>query len=192
MWEASGAEPWGGGRKRPSPSQVGMGALGPRPELLRRRRCSPHPPPSPGRLPTERPHSLSRGRWTPCLFVWSQRPRRGAAPSSSSAPGPTPPPRPAPLFPRASINQSLLRAHVTRRAGPGSAGHVTWAAGPPGACSPAACAVLRRRLPCGGASPPSAVPSCDSRVRDEAPIVQVLGLFFFSIFFGTFCLTACN
>lgn len=102
MWEASRAEPWGGGRKRPSPSQVGMGALGPRPELLRRRRCSPHPPPSPGRLPTERPHSLSRGRWTPCLFVWSQRPRRGAAPSSSSAPGPTPPPRPAPLCPRAS------------------------------------------------------------------------------------------
>lgn len=135
MREASRSEPPGGGRKRPSPSQVGMGALRPRPEFLRRRRCSPRPPPSPGRLPTAHPHSLSRGRWTPCLFVWSQRPRHGAAPSSSSAPGPTPPPWPAHSSHVPPANQSQQRAHVTRRAEPGSAGHVTRAVGPPGRLS---------------------------------------------------------
>lgn len=117
----------GGRQEAPltQPSRDG-GARAP-PEFLKRRRCSPRPPPSRGRLPTERPHSLSRGRWTPCLFVWSQRPRRGAAPSSSSAPGPTPPPRPAPPYPRASRHPITTAGarHAARE--PGSTGHVTWA-----------------------------------------------------------------
>lgn len=144
-----------------------------RPEFLKRRRCFPRPPPSHGRLPTERPHSLSRGRWTPCLFVWSQRPGHGAAPTSSSAPGPTPPPRPAPPHPRAS-RQPITTAGARHEARePGSTGHVTWAA-----------LVLPRRVWCCGASCCAeellyAGQSCDSRVLDENPRSQVLDSFFF-------------
>lgn len=138
------------GRRQEAPlTQPGRdGGARAQPEFLKRRRCSPRPPPSRGRLPTERPHSLSRGRWTPCLFVWSQRPRRGAAPSSSSAPGPTPPPPARPALPTClpPTNHYCGRTSRGTRAGE----HGTRDLG--GAGPPAACVMLRRRLLCGGTS----------------------------------------
>lgn len=134
-----------------------MGALGRRPELLRRRRCSHTRRRAPDGSP---PNAYTHFLVEDGLHVYlSGANGPGAELPPRAAPPPVPPLHPAPPLSAhvPPINQSLLRAHVTRRAELESAGHVTWAAGPPGACSPAACAVLRRHLPYGGASPHSAV-----------------------------------
>lgn len=103
-----------GGRHEPHPAPREMAV--PRPT----------PAPAPRAGAPERGHSLSRGRWTPCLFVWSQRPPRQTTPLYGSAPAPAPPPRPpgpAPPHlarprPRASRRPITTGedSHVARRA----------------------------------------------------------------------------
>jgi hypothetical protein len=192
MREASRAEPWGEGRKHPSPSQVGMGALGPRlsswsgvaaPHARRRAED--------GSPPNAHTHFLVEDG----LHVYlSGANGPGAEQPPPAAPPPAPPLSPGP--PRPShvplANQSLLRAHVTRHANPGA--RDTW----PGRrwSSP------RQAWCCGAACCAEellyAGQSCDSRVLEENPRSQVLGsffsFFFFSIstFFGPFSSSLCE
>lgn len=94
----------------------GGGRLGPHPAL--RKAATPHPTPAtaPQTAPL-RTHSLSRGRWTPCLFVWSPRARAESAPSRSAPrPHPPPPTLPRPAPPRlgsARADQSPPRKRAT-------------------------------------------------------------------------------
>lgn len=80
------------GRSSP-PLEMGWGRHEPHPALWKMAVPRPTPATAPRAGAPERGHSLSRGRWTPCLFVWSQRPPRQTTPYCS-APAPAPPLRP--------------------------------------------------------------------------------------------------
>lgn len=112
------------------PGKIGKGPTRAPPSSRGGGHTAPRPPRHRTQVTPERGYSLSRGIWTPCLFVWSQPPPRRTTPYCSAPPRPHPSSHPGPAPPQPApghvslIDQSAPRMRVTWSEGQGNAGAV--------------------------------------------------------------------